>query len=203
MPLLVTSASGANGNGFGALLAFDLDGSLRGTFIEDDRIADPPVSAFEPHKPSTYSPMNELPSPEFQVQFLLRIQRLLNEGGFSATYKYALLVALADIAVESGDDTDATLVVPVSRIAEKYIAYYWRQAVPYFPQFDQSGIILWQNNDRKRQAAKSIPKTPGVRGVNLREPSTGEWRENGRKLREAVPHTPGIDSLRWPGEWRN
>ena len=28
---LFSSASGANGNGFGALLAFDLDGSLRGT----------------------------------------------------------------------------------------------------------------------------------------------------------------------------
>jgi len=41
MPLLVTSASGASGNGFGALLAFELDGSLRGTFIDDDRITDP------------------------------------------------------------------------------------------------------------------------------------------------------------------
>jgi DNA-binding beta-propeller fold protein YncE len=41
MFLLVTSASGASGNGFGALLAFELDGSLRGTFIDDDRIADP------------------------------------------------------------------------------------------------------------------------------------------------------------------
>jgi len=41
MFLLVTSASGASGNGLGALLAFELDGSLRGTFIDDDRIADP------------------------------------------------------------------------------------------------------------------------------------------------------------------
>jgi hypothetical protein len=41
MPILVTSASGANGNGFGALLAFELDGRFRGTFVEDDRIADP------------------------------------------------------------------------------------------------------------------------------------------------------------------
>jgi len=41
MFLLVASASGANGNGFGALLAFELDGSLRGTFIDDDRITDP------------------------------------------------------------------------------------------------------------------------------------------------------------------
>ena len=48
MPLLVTSASGANGNGFGALLAFELDGSLRGTFIHDDRIADPRGLAIDP-----------------------------------------------------------------------------------------------------------------------------------------------------------
>src|SRR6202030_76458 len=48
MPLLVTSASGASGNGFGALLAFELDGSLRGTFMDDDRIADPRGLAVDP-----------------------------------------------------------------------------------------------------------------------------------------------------------
>ncbi len=48
MPLLVTSASGANGNGFGALLAFELDGRLRGTFIDDDSIADPRGLAVDP-----------------------------------------------------------------------------------------------------------------------------------------------------------
>jgi hypothetical protein len=41
MPLLVTSASGTNGNGFGTLLAFESDGRLRRTFIDDDRISDP------------------------------------------------------------------------------------------------------------------------------------------------------------------
>ena len=48
MALLVTSASGANGNGFGALLAFELDGRFLGTFIEDDRIADPRGLAIDP-----------------------------------------------------------------------------------------------------------------------------------------------------------
>src|SRR5580693_3135291 len=50
MPLLVTSASGANGNGFGALLAFDLDGRLRGAFIDDDRVADPRGLAVDPNQ---------------------------------------------------------------------------------------------------------------------------------------------------------
>jgi hypothetical protein len=48
MPLLVTSASGTSGNGFGTLLAFEFDGSLRGTFIDDDRIVDPRGLAVNP-----------------------------------------------------------------------------------------------------------------------------------------------------------
>jgi hypothetical protein len=50
MPLLVTSASGANGDGFGTLLSFELDGTLRGTFIDDDRIVDPRGLAVDPNE---------------------------------------------------------------------------------------------------------------------------------------------------------
>jgi DNA-binding beta-propeller fold protein YncE len=41
MPLLVTSASGTNGDGLGALLAFDGEGGFLGVFSKDGRIADP------------------------------------------------------------------------------------------------------------------------------------------------------------------
>jgi hypothetical protein len=50
MPLLVKSASGANGDDFGALLSFELDGTLRGTFIDDDRIVDPRGLAVDPNE---------------------------------------------------------------------------------------------------------------------------------------------------------
>jgi DNA-binding beta-propeller fold protein YncE len=48
MPILVTSAAGLNGDGYGALLAFDLDGQRLGTFGEDVRIADPRGLAVHP-----------------------------------------------------------------------------------------------------------------------------------------------------------
>jgi hypothetical protein len=50
MPLLVTSASGANGDGFGALLSFELDGTLCETLIDDDRIVDPRGLAVDPNE---------------------------------------------------------------------------------------------------------------------------------------------------------
>jgi DNA-binding beta-propeller fold protein YncE len=41
VPLLVTSAAGANGDGYGALLAFDRNGRPLGAFSSDARIVDP------------------------------------------------------------------------------------------------------------------------------------------------------------------
>jgi hypothetical protein len=48
MALLVTSAAGTNGDGYGALLAFDGDGKPLGLFSNDSRIADPRGLAVDP-----------------------------------------------------------------------------------------------------------------------------------------------------------
>ena len=44
------------------------------------------------------------PTSDEQIRFLANVQRLLDEGSFVASYKFALLVALADLSVERGDD---------------------------------------------------------------------------------------------------
>ena len=65
-----------------------------------------------------------LPTSDEQIRFLVQIQRLLDEGLFVATYKFALLQSLADIAIEQGDDSEALLAVSTDAIAEKFIRYY-------------------------------------------------------------------------------
>ena len=95
------------------------------------------------------------PTAEYQVQFLTNIQRLLTEGQFVATYKYALLLALADIAVEFGDDSGDPLPLPTKRIAEKFIEYYWRQAIPYIPR-NSPGGVLRQNTGRQAEVLGHI-----------------------------------------------
>ena len=71
------------------------------------------------------------PSPADQIQFLTNLQRLLAEGLFTATYKYALLAALADLSVELGDDSGDPFTISHYAIAEKIVEYYWRHATPY------------------------------------------------------------------------
>lgn len=46
--MLVTSASGANGDGYGAILGFTADGTLTGPFSQDRRITDPRGLSLDP-----------------------------------------------------------------------------------------------------------------------------------------------------------
>ena len=65
------------------------------------------------------------------VRFLRQVQTVLDEGGFVATYKFALLQALADLCVETADDATRSLCISINEIAEKFIEYYWNQARPF------------------------------------------------------------------------
>lgn len=76
------------------------------------------------------------PSPQEQLEFLQRIQRLFEDASFSATYKYALLIALAELAVEHGSNDGSTLTLGLDLISEKFAELYWPQILPY-----SSGII--------------------------------------------------------------
>ena len=73
------------------------------------------------------------PDPERQVQFLFDVQRLISDGSFVATYKYALLLALADLAVERADDITESLPLDTLDLAEKFVDLYWRQVLPWVP----------------------------------------------------------------------
>lgn len=89
-------------------------------------------------------------SAESSLRFLRQLQRLLDEGLFTSTYKYALLQALADLSVEEEPLPDGSLWLPVPAIAEKFIEYYWRQSLPW------GDSPLLQNTDRQAAVITQI-----------------------------------------------
>lgn len=99
------------------------------------------------------------PTPEQQVAFLRNIQRLLEEGLFTATYKFALLHALADLAVVQGDDSGAPITLSRTDIAEKFIELYWHQCRPFEIGGEQTGLVLQQNSGKQAAAIQVIAET--------------------------------------------
>ena len=107
------------------------------------------------------------PTAEEHLTFLVKLQRLLAEGDFTATYKFALLIALTDIAVEVGHDDDRTLDVSMRAIAEKFIDYYWQQTVPYSVGQPETTIeVLHQNNGSAAKVITDIQAFRRQHGIN-------------------------------------
>ena len=63
-----------------------------------------------------------IPSAEFQLQFLAKLQRLFAEGDFTATYKFALIISLADLAIELGRDDGSSLALTTRNLGERFAA---------------------------------------------------------------------------------
>ena len=71
------------------------------------------------------------PNADDQLKFLHKIQRLLESGRFTSTYKFALLIALTNVAVANGNESSATLIVNLEDVAREFLMLYWPQAKPY------------------------------------------------------------------------
>lgn len=106
-----------------------------------------------------------VPSPEQQIQFLRNIQRLLAEGSFVASYKFALLHSLADLAVLKGNDSGAPLDIDTRDIAAKFVELYWRQCRPFLLGGEAATLVLQQNTGKQ---AAIISKT-----IELQQESDG------------------------------
>jgi 5-methylcytosine-specific restriction endonuclease McrA len=108
-----------------------------------------------------------LQTPEEQVQFLRDLQRLLAEGLFVASYKFALVHALADLAVLKGDDSGAPLEIDTRDIAATFVELYWRQARPFPLGGQTAGLILQQNTGRQAAIISHIARSQQACGGSL------------------------------------
>lgn len=116
------------------------------------------------------------PTPEEQVQFLRNIQRLLAEGLFTASYKFALIHALADLAVLKGDDSGSPLEIDTKDIAAKFVELYWRQCRPFTAEREPMGLILQQNTGRQAAIISQITNAQQECGASL------------FRLKQSAPH---------------
>lgn len=137
--------------------------------------------------------MNLLPGPtaEEQVAFLGKIERLLAEGQFVATYKYALLIAVANLAVKHGSDDGSELDLPIRAIAEEFIELYWRQAAPYGSAVaDDSYNTLRQNAGRQASIFSIVEKLRQSYGSLTRAKQSPKWATTVTKTARLVTGMP-------------
>ena len=133
------------------------------------------------------------PTPEDQVLFLRNIQRLLFEGQFTASYKFALLHAIADLCILKGDDSGGAMVLDVKDIAEKFIELYWQQCRPFQLGSQETGIVLQQNTGRQAVVISTVVKAQDDFGgslFKLKQVAPDLWRSLKGSVKRVVNEMP-------------
>lgn len=86
----------------------------------------------------TINTFAEPPSAAFQLNFLRDIQWLLESSSYTSTYKFALLMALANLSIESGIGDNNPHTISYRQLAEQFMQLYWLQAIPFAAQNEDS-----------------------------------------------------------------
>ena len=132
------------------------------------------------------------PTPDEQIRFLANLQRLLDEGQFTASYKFALLLSLADLSVEKSDDSDSgsALRLTTDEIGKKFIQYYWRQVAPY-PATEEARV-LQQNTGRQAEVVNIVRASRDRHGDSLAAvmKQAALWKRLCRKVSGVVREMP-------------
>ena len=118
---------------------------------------------------------HRVPSAREQLDFIQNLRRLLDEGSFVATYKYALLHAIADLCVTRGDDTGEPLTLSTRELADQFIRLYWRQAAP-FPAGEMDEPLK-QNTGRQAAVVNAVGEARAEYDGHLGKVAAGsDWR---------------------------
>lgn len=116
-----------------------------------------------------------------QVEFLDNLQRILNEGSFVASYKYALIRVLADLSIEHAAASDGRLRIHLSKLAERFVESYWRQVAPY-----RGDRVLLQNTGSQAAVINQIAALRGRAGRLSEAKRLPDWRRLVRKIEQVL-----------------
>jgi 5-methylcytosine-specific restriction endonuclease McrA len=116
--------------------------------------------------------VSRAPTADEQLIFLTKIQRLFVEGEFTATYKFALLISLTELAVEVPPlGGESELEISVRSIANKFIELYWRQSYEYVAGRPgaNAGVLVQNLGDQAAvvSAIRAFRSASGAAGSSL------------------------------------
>lgn len=139
-------------------------------------------------------------SVEAQARFVTNLQRLLTEGEFVSTYKFALLVSLARWAVEH-PDYDESVPLDVAALAPHFVELYWPHVMPFVDASDGEALKVaeavdsglgfgaeWSNvlvQDRGQRSEHQVPRVL-KRIREAFEECQGPWVRLGAEPRERL-----------------
>lgn len=124
------------------------------------------------------------------IGFAERVLELLDEGRFTATYKYAVLLALIDVCLErteaSGMPPD---VVTTRQLADKIVEIYWLHSLPFAGRHETA--VLRQNITGQAEIISAIAR---FRARHAPDASASRWHA---RISAPGPYETLVRRIEW------
>jgi len=104
------------------------------------------------------------------LAFLQDLQRLLDEGQFVASYKFALLMAITELCLEREPAEDGTLRLHLRDLAARIIEVYWPQVAPF-----RGEAALHQNTGKPAAILRHVALAREGRGTLAEARRSRKW----------------------------
>jgi hypothetical protein len=105
------------------------------------------------------------------IGFAEKVLELLDEGRYTATYKYAVLLALMDVCLERTESSGAPPEMLTTRqLADKIVELYWPHSVPFASLVPVA--VLKQNTTGQAEIISAIMR---FRARHASDPSVPRW----------------------------
>jgi 5-methylcytosine-specific restriction endonuclease McrA len=128
------------------------------------------------------------------IRFAEKVLELLDEGQFTSTYKYAVVLGLLDLSLENVDRAgEPPTTITTVQLADRVIELYWPHAMPFGSEGDAR--VLRQNAGRDGSQAEIVRLIQEFRGYTA-EYATGSLVQ----LRHRA--APAFERLRAHVEWK-
>lgn len=106
------------------------------------------------------------------IGFAERVLELLEEGRYTATYKYAVLLALIDVCLERTQTSGAPPdMITTRQLAEKIVEVYWPHTMPFASRAPVT--VLRQNTVGQAEIVSAIMR---FRARHAPDPSVPRWQ---------------------------
>ncbi len=134
-----------------------------------------------------------MPTAEFQINFLRRIQWLLESSSYTSTYKFALLMAMKNLSIESAISDNSKCSISYEELAEQFVQLYWTQTLPFSHQDDDS-VLKQSNAGGQAKVITSIlklqqeTKTTSIRVARTR--SIKKWQSTIKDIAQTIKSNP-------------
>ncbi|MDN3652346.1 HNH endonuclease [Thalassotalea ponticola] len=124
-----------------------------------------------------------------QIDFISYLQRLLQEGTFTSTYKFAFLHALADICIEKEIPDNGRLVISFAEIVDKLIVLYWQHAMPFNEELPTGALLQSTDNQAKIITDITELQQNGIRNLDQAKQSP-YWKSIYRNTMNTLKQGP-------------